>query len=76
MKGILDIESEIYKHDVRNLDIHPRDMMVQNINSRGTCGSNPEIVIVDFGYSKPCKVLRSRGLRDVTTRRYCVGVIS
>lgn len=48
IKGILDVESEIYKHDVRNLDIHPRNVMVQHIDSRGTSGSNPETVIIDF----------------------------
>ena len=48
MKGILDVELEIYKHDVRNLDIHPRNVMVQHIDSRGTSGSNPESVIIEF----------------------------
>lgn len=50
MKGILDVESEIYKHDVRNLDIHPRNVIVQNIDSMSTSSSNPEIVIIDFGH--------------------------
>lgn len=46
MKGILDVESQIYKCDVRNLDIHPRNVIVQNLSS-----VRPRIVIVDFGFS-------------------------
>lgn len=46
MKGILDIETQVYKHDVRNLDIHPRNVIVQNASS-----ARPEIVIVAFGLS-------------------------
>ncbi|EED21446.1 hypothetical protein TSTA_086790 [Talaromyces stipitatus ATCC 10500] len=46
MRGIVDIKLEIYQHDVRNLDIHPRSVIVQNIDS-----TSPDIVIVDFGVS-------------------------
>lgn len=46
MKGILDVESQIYKNDVRNLDIHPRNVIVQNVSS-----ARPKIVIIDFGAS-------------------------
>lgn len=46
MKGILDVESQIYKHDVRNLDIHPRNVIVQIAHSSG-----PGIVIIDFSFA-------------------------
>ena len=46
MKGILDVESQIYKCDVRNHDIHPRNVIVQNVSS-----ARPEIVIIDFGFT-------------------------
>lgn len=45
MKGIIDIESEIYKNDIQHFDIHPRNVIVKDPFS-----SSPEVTIIDFGY--------------------------
>lgn len=44
MKGIVDVESQVYKNDVRHLDLHPRNVIVQNVSS-----ARPKVVIIDFG---------------------------
>lgn len=44
MKGIVDVESQVYKNDVRHCDMHPRNVIINNVSS-----AQPKIVLIDFG---------------------------
>lgn len=46
MKAIVNAESQIYKRDIRLMDLHPRNILVQGLIEHTT--PNPQVTFVDF----------------------------